>query len=118
MSQKLFNCLLSPYHLTRLQWKSAFNALICPNGCNFHERKVDTLARYFSVSLKMINRIRVKRWAPLDTHDTLTDAYKHLRDCEQIAAALRAAGMVDIHTQYAGNGVEAQARKPLTEEPA
>ena len=60
----------------------------------------------------------LREWALLDTHDTLTDTYKHLRDCEQIAAALHAAGMVDIQTQYTGNGVEALARKPLTGEPA
>lgn len=60
----------------------------------------------------------LKEWALLDTHDTLTDTYKHLRDDRQIAAALRAAGMVDIHSQYAGNGVEARARKPLPGERA
>jgi hypothetical protein len=48
----------------------------------------------------------------LDTHDTLTDYYKHLRSTEEIEAALRTAGMVDIETAYAGNGVEARARKP------
>ena len=51
-------------------------------------------------------------WAMLDTHDTLTDFYKHLRTIEQIANALKLAGMEDIQTAYAGNGVEARARKP------
>lgn len=51
-------------------------------------------------------------WAMLDTHDTLTDHYKHLRSTEEIEVALRTAGMVDIETAYAGNGVEARARKP------
>jgi len=52
-------------------------------------------------------------WATLDTHDTLTDCYKHLRSAEQIHEHLEASGMVEIVTLYAGNGVEARARKPL-----
>lgn len=52
------------------------------------------------------------QWALLDTHDTLTDVYKHLRSAEEIAAALASCGMTDIETVYAGNGVEARARRP------
>jgi len=48
----------------------------------------------------------------LDTHDTLTDYYKHFRSAEEIEAALCSAGMVAIEAAYAGNGVEARARKP------
>jgi SAM-dependent methyltransferase len=51
-------------------------------------------------------------WAMLDTHDTLTDHYKHLRSKEEIDSCLRACGMIDIEATYAGNGVEARARKP------
>lgn len=54
----------------------------------------------------------LKIWAALDTHDTLTDYYKHLRGAEEIRAYLQKCGMVDIETIYAGNGVEARARKP------
>jgi SAM-dependent methyltransferase len=53
----------------------------------------------------------LKTWALLDTHDTLTDVYKHLRSKEQIADTLRQLGMVDIHASLGGNGVEARARK-------
>lgn len=52
-------------------------------------------------------------WAMLDTHDTLTDYYKHLRSAEEIESTLRTAGMVDVEIAYAGNGVEARARKPM-----
>ena len=55
-------------------------------------------------------------WAMLDTHDTLTDFYKHLRSAEEITNALKMAGMKDIETAYAGNGVEARARKPELKE--
>lgn len=55
----------------------------------------------------------LKVWATLDTHDTLTDYYKHLRSADQIRTHLKACGMHDIEAYYAGNGVEARARKPL-----
>lgn len=53
----------------------------------------------------------LRAWAILDTHDTLTDQYKHLRSAEEITETLRSAGMSNIETVYAGNGVEARARK-------
>lgn len=54
----------------------------------------------------------LKVWGTLDTHDTLTDFYKHLRSVEEIRSHLQKCGMVNIETVYAGNGVEARARKP------
>lgn len=54
----------------------------------------------------------LRTWAVLDTHDTLTDYYKHLRSKEEIDLCLRNCGMIDIETAYAGNGVEARARRP------
>lgn len=61
--------------------------------------------------------VHLRAWAMLDTHDTLTDRYKHTRTAEEIAACLRACGMIEIHTVYAGNGVEARARKPAIPAP-
>lgn len=55
----------------------------------------------------------VKIWSALDTHDTLTDYYKHLRSAEEIRACLTQNGMTNIVTEYAGNGVEARAAKPV-----
>lgn len=54
-------------------------------------------------------------WALLDTHDTLTDYYKHLRGAEEIADALAACGLSGIEVSYGGNGVEARARAPLSD---
>lgn len=51
-------------------------------------------------------------WAVLDTHDTLTDVYKHLRSVEEITRHLQRCGMVDVEAAYAGNGVEVRAYKP------
>lgn len=55
----------------------------------------------------------LRAWALLDTHDTLTDHYKHLRSRHQIEAHLRSCGMDDIRAALAGNGVEVRAMKPL-----
>lgn len=54
----------------------------------------------------------LRTWALLDTHDTLTDVYKHLRSREQIEVHLLRCGMLQVETTLAGNGVEARARKP------
>ncbi|MBR1203967.1 MULTISPECIES: bifunctional 2-polyprenyl-6-hydroxyphenol methylase/3-demethylubiquinol 3-O-methyltransferase UbiG [unclassified Bradyrhizobium] len=51
-------------------------------------------------------------WAVLDTHDALTDRYKHKRSTDQIAQGLKALGLVQIGAEYGGNGVEARARAP------
>lgn len=50
-------------------------------------------------------------WATLDTHDTLTDYYKHLRSVDEIREHLLQCGMENIEAYYAGNGLEARARK-------
>jgi SAM-dependent methyltransferase len=52
---------------------------------------------------------RLAEWARLDTHDALTDRYKHLRSAGEIRAAMEAAGLSDIEVQEAGNGIEARA---------
>jgi len=49
-------------------------------------------------------------WALLDTHDTLTDRFKHLRDPEEIQATLVRLGLSNVEVRAAGNGVEARAR--------
>ncbi len=55
----------------------------------------------------------LKIWGTLDMHDTMTDYYKHLRNAEEIKNHLQRCGMTSIETRYAGNGVEARARKPF-----
>jgi len=57
-------------------------------------------------------------WALLDTHDTVTDRFKHLRTAKEIQDHLGNCGMVDLDVVYGGNGVEARARKPVDHERA
>ncbi len=59
----------------------------------------------------MIGEKMLHEWGILDTHDTLTDYYKHLRSAEEISEYLLNNDMMDIDIQYAGNGVEARAIK-------
>ncbi|HEX6188764.1 MAG TPA: class I SAM-dependent methyltransferase [Pyrinomonadaceae bacterium] len=53
-----------------------------------------------------------RQWALLDTHDALTDWFKHFRTREQIECALEALGAAETTCRYGGIGVEARARKP------
>ncbi len=54
-----------------------------------------------------------REWAMLDTHDSLTDWYRHLRSRKAIRRALRAAGLSSIWCEKGGNGIEARAMRPL-----
>jgi hypothetical protein len=56
-----------------------------------------------------------KQWALLDTHDSLTDWYKHFRTRNQIRSILLQLGFEAVWCEYGGNGVEARARRPLVE---
>jgi 2-polyprenyl-3-methyl-5-hydroxy-6-metoxy-1,4-benzoquinol methylase len=50
-------------------------------------------------------------WALLDTHDSLTDRYKHLRSRGWVERVLRDIGAEDIDCVRGGNGVEARCRR-------
>jgi 2-polyprenyl-3-methyl-5-hydroxy-6-metoxy-1,4-benzoquinol methylase len=56
---------------------------------------------------------RLAEWARLDTHDALTDRYKHFRTAGQLRRALEEAGLTAIEVAEAGNGIEACGRRPL-----
>ena len=58
-----------------------------------------------------LGRELLSEWAVLDTHDTLTDRYKHLRGPDEIRDALLALGLTDVDVTVGGNGVEARARR-------
>ena len=51
-------------------------------------------------------------WCRLDTFDSLTDYYKHLRTPNQIRATLASLNAEDVRVSRGGNGVEARCRKP------
>jgi len=76
-------------------------------------RRISPLIDYYEV-YPQLGKQRLREWAILDTHDTLTDYYKHLRSAEQIEACLRACGLVELEVYYGGNGVEARAKMPAS----
>jgi SAM-dependent methyltransferase len=51
-------------------------------------------------------------WMLLDTHDAMTDVYKHRRTAAQIRRFLTELGAEEIEVSLGGNGVEASCRKP------
>lgn len=73
-------------------------------------RRASPLIDYYEV-YPQLGSERLGEWALLDTHDTLTDYYKHLRTTEEIEACLRSCGLVELEVYYGGNGVEARARR-------
>ncbi len=75
-----------------------------------HSPLVDYAGVYPQLGEKLL-----AEWAVLDTHDLLTDHYKHLRSVEEIRACLESCGLTELEVYYGGNGVEARARMPLRE---
>lgn len=76
-------------------------------------RRVSPLIDYYE-DCPQLSKELLGEWAVLDTHDTLTDHYKHLRTTEEIEACLRSCGLVELKVYYGGNGVEARARMPAS----
>jgi len=60
-----------------------------------------------------LSDVLLREWALLDTHDDLTDWYKHFRTRNQIVRALQGLGLERIWCEYGGNGVEARGYRPL-----
>ena len=74
-------------------------------------QKLSPLVDYYDVYPQLGEKI-LAEWALLDTHDTLTDFYKHLRSAQQIEEVMRSCGLVEISAYDGGNGVEARAKSP------
>ena len=73
--------------------------------------RVSPVATYYR-AFPQFNDQQQEEWALLDTHDGLTDWYKHLRSRKQINNILTKLGAADISCNYGGNGVEARCKKP------
>ena len=73
--------------------------------------RISPIASYYH-AFPELNDVQQFEWALLDTHDILTDWYKHVRNSTQIENTLKNLGAIDIHVEIAGNGVEARCRKP------
>jgi 2-polyprenyl-3-methyl-5-hydroxy-6-metoxy-1,4-benzoquinol methylase len=76
-------------------------------------QRLSPLVDYYDTYPQLGEKL-LAEWALLDTHDTLTDYYKHFRSVEEIETCLKACGLVEIEAYYAGNGLEARARRPAS----
>lgn len=74
--------------------------------------RISPVISYYS-ALPQLNDKLQEEWALLDTHDSLTDWFKHFRNKKQITGILKKLGAVNIWCEYGGNGVEARCQKPL-----
>lgn len=75
-------------------------------------RKVSPLVDYYE-SYPQLPRKILADWCVLDTHDTVTDAFKHLRSLDEVVADVRAAGLEIVAAAPGGNGVEIRATRPV-----
>jgi 2-polyprenyl-3-methyl-5-hydroxy-6-metoxy-1,4-benzoquinol methylase len=69
------------------------------------------LLTYFHAFPELNDRQQYE-WAELDTHDSLTDWYKHVRSPRAIRTALESLGSQNIWVTTGGNGIEARCQKP------
>lgn len=73
--------------------------------------RVSPVATYFRTLPELDDRLQYE-WALLDTHDGLTDYYKHLRNEAQLRGTLLGLGAQELWTARGGNGVELRCRRP------
>lgn len=92
---------LVPIH--RLTWNNRRGVWRVRRWLSKHSPLVDYYG-VFSIEPNLL-----AEWAILDTHDTLTDYYKHVRSEAQIEQSLRACGFSRVQVWRGGNGVEARA---------
>jgi len=96
---------LLPLH--RLTWTNRRGTRRLRRRLLMHSPLIDYHEAYPQLGAELLSE-----WSVLDTHDSLTDHYKHLRTTEEIEACLRSCGLVELEVSYGGNGVEARGRMP------
>jgi len=74
--------------------------------------RISPLLTYYQTYPELDDQLQYE-WAVLDTHDSLTDYYKHLRTTGQIRRTLSELGARDIWVAQGGNGVEARCTRPV-----
>mgnify|MGYP001439098841 CR=1 FL=1 len=73
--------------------------------------RISPIVTYFHVYPELSDNLQ-KEWSMLDTHDGLTDWYKHLRSLKQITEILHNLQAISINVKNGGNGVEARCKRP------
>lgn len=73
--------------------------------------RISPVLAYYRMLPELTEQLQYE-WALLDTYDSLTDFYKHVRFKSQIRRALKNANLEVLHCEYGGNGIEARAMAP------
>jgi SAM-dependent methyltransferase len=73
--------------------------------------RISPLVDYYD-AYRQLGTKTLEAWSILDTHDTLTDRYKHLRSAEELRSAVESAGLILESMSAGGNGIEVRALKP------
>jgi hypothetical protein len=73
--------------------------------------RVSPLLTYYHAFPELSDELQYE-WSELDTHDSLTDCYKHLRSARWVRRVLEDLGARNIWVATGGNGVEARCQKP------
>jgi 2-polyprenyl-3-methyl-5-hydroxy-6-metoxy-1,4-benzoquinol methylase len=73
--------------------------------------RVSPVLCYYHVYPDLDDR-QQRELALLDTHDSLTDRFKHFRTRDQLRRSLEGLGLADVWCENGGNGVEARGRLP------
>lgn len=74
--------------------------------------RISPIVSYYHIYPEFTDKLQ-KEWSMLDTHDNLTDWYKHLRTSKQISNYLKSIEAKSINVWKGGNGVEARCKRPL-----
>ena len=74
--------------------------------------RISPIITYFHIYPELNDNLQ-KEWSMLDTHDSLTDWYKHLRSRGQIKKTLKKIKSTSIEVKFGGNGIEARCKRPL-----
>lgn len=74
--------------------------------------RISPVLSYYHVHPELSDELQ-REWAVLDTHDALTDVFKHHRRAPEIERFLATLGLTEIVVRRGGNGVEARGRRPL-----
>ncbi len=69
--------------------------------------RISPVMSYYTIYPEFSDQMQ-HEWATLDTHDSLTDRFKHSRNQRQITEAFQSLGMTDIWCERGGNGIEAR----------
>jgi len=75
-------------------------------------RRLTPVVSYYNDFPELSDKLQ-EEWALLDTHDNLTDCYKHLTTKKKFEKSLSELGVENIECWSAGIGIEGRAKKPI-----